>query len=148
MHNYQRSLKEPTAAVLSAADSTARQYSSNLERALAAASLTQQPLPCRRRLELLVLAKVKAQLHQIGERSDNDVKANAQASHTQPSAAAQRGNYYTSAAAPKSEAEPFGSARGAYLLASPRYGALQKVTPISLEPASRSSHPAIYPLEA
>ena len=36
MHNYQRSLKEPTAAVLSAADSTARQYSSNLERALAA----------------------------------------------------------------------------------------------------------------
>ena len=31
----------------------------------------QQPLPCRRRLELLVLAKVKAQLHQIGERSDN-----------------------------------------------------------------------------
>ena len=32
MHNYQRSLKEPTAAAVlsTAADSTARQYSSNL----------------------------------------------------------------------------------------------------------------------
>ena len=54
------------------AAAAARQYNCNLERALAVSSSLTQPLPCRRRLELLVLAKVKAQLHQIGERSDND----------------------------------------------------------------------------
>ena len=57
---------------LDATEAAARQYSCNLERALAVSSSLTQPLPCRRRLELLVLAKVKAQLHQIGERSDND----------------------------------------------------------------------------
>ena len=86
MHNYQRSLKEPTAAVLSAADSTARQYSSNLERALAAMLLVSHSSLFRVVDDSncwFSLAKVKAQLHQIGERSDNDdVEANAQAQAT------------------------------------------------------------------
>ena len=75
MHNYQRSLSDSANSRSSSLDVTeaaARQYSCNLERALAVSSSLTQPLPCRRRLELLVLAKVKAQLHQIGERSDSD----------------------------------------------------------------------------
>ena len=65
-------LTAEAACSLDATEAAARQYSCNLERALAVSSSLTQPLPCRRRLELLVLAKVKAQLHQIGERSDND----------------------------------------------------------------------------
>ena len=147
MHNYQRSLKEPTAPAASTAAATVCaaqpgcRVSSNLERALAATSLTQQPLPCRRRLELLVLASQSKSPTTPNRRALRQRRQSERASkpHT-----TERGSYYTSAT-PKSEAEPFGSARGAYLLASPRYGALQKVTPISLEPAqSNSSH--LFPL--
>ena len=102
MHNYQRSLSDSAnsrSSSLDATEAAARQYSCNLERALAvSSSLTAQPLPCRRRLELLVLAKVKAQLHQIGERSDNDddvSEANcAQASKHKPHTMAIISNFF------------------------------------------------------